>query len=38
MPVAAKLWNFQYELNNAKELRRGHDIVAGIESLGKSPA
>lgn len=27
MPVAAKLWSFQYELNDAEELRREHAIV-----------
>lgn len=27
MPVAAKLWNFQYELNDPEELRREHAIV-----------
>lgn len=27
MPVAAKLWNFQYELNDAEELGREHAIV-----------
>lgn len=30
MPVAAKLWNFQCELNNPEELRREHAIVLGI--------
>lgn len=27
MPVAAKLWNFQYELNDPEELRTEHAIV-----------
>lgn len=35
MPVAAKLWSFQYELNDAEELKREHDIVVGIGGRGK---
>ncbi|GAB7326597.1 hypothetical protein MBLNU13_g10572t2 [Cladosporium sp. NU13] len=29
MPVAAKLWNFQFELNDPEELRREHAVVVG---------